>query len=81
MNILLINSNQLKEPYPVIPIGLCYLASFIESKGYNVDVLDLCFVKDCERAIEKAINEFKPSLIGITIRNIDTSSGFKEKCN
>lgn len=77
MKILLINSNQLKAPYPVIPIGLCYIASFIETNGYNVKVLDLCFINDCKKAIEKAITEFKPTLIGITIRNIDTSSGFK----
>jgi len=77
MKILLINSNRLKEPYPVIPIGLCSIASVVENAGHEVKILDLCFINDTEKEIRENIDTFKPSLIGISIRNIDTSSGFK----
>ncbi len=78
MNILLINSNQLKVPYPLIPIGLCYIASTLEKEDYNVKILDLCFIRNTEKAIRDEINFFKPDVIGVTIRNIDASSGSKD---
>lgn len=71
MRVLLINSNRLKNP-PVIPIGLCYIASSIEDAGHEVRVLDLCFSSDPATEIGRAIAEATPDIVGITIRNIDT---------
>ena len=35
--ILLINSNRFKHPWPVIPFGLCYIATILEANGsHNV---------------------------------------------
>ena len=76
MRVLLINSNQLKEPIPVLPIGLCYIASTLEENGYTVSFLDLCFSRDTEKDILNRIENFKPDIIGISIRNIDNSVGF-----
>lgn len=72
--ILLINTNQEKFDTPVMPIGLSYVASYLENKGHEVKVLDLCFVKKTGPPIKKIIREFKPALIGLSIRNIDTTS-------
>jgi len=77
MKILLINSNRLKEPYPVMPIGLCSIAAVLENAGHEVKIADLCFINNTEKEIRENIDSFKPSIIGISIRNIDTSSGFK----
>jgi len=78
MKILLINSNQLTQPYPLIPIGLCYIASTLENNGHDVKILDLCFSKNTKRDINNEITSYKPDIIGITIRNIDASSGSKD---
>jgi radical SAM superfamily enzyme YgiQ (UPF0313 family) len=75
--ILLINSNRFKHPWPVIPFGLCYLATVLEYiEKHNVSFLDLCFSPDCEAEIQKTVRSFKPDVIGISIRNIDDTGGY-----
>ncbi len=75
--VLLINSNRLKQPWPVFPFGLCCVAASVEEAGHEVRFLDLCFAPDCERAIRDAIRQFAPDAVGISIRNIDNSTACK----
>jgi len=75
--VLLINSNRFKHPWPVIPFGLCYIATVLETDGNNnVCFLDLCFSADCENEIQKAVRNFMPDVIGVSIRNIDDTGGY-----
>ena len=75
--VLLINSNRFKHPWPVMPFGLCCIASVLESTGgHNVFFLDLCFSENCEQEIENAVKNFVPDVIGISIRNIDDTGGY-----
>ncbi|TFF88354.1 MAG: radical SAM protein [Promethearchaeota archaeon] len=80
LNILLINPNRMMDP-PVIPIGLEYLKTALDKHNYSVKILDLCFksqpLKFLNKYLQKETN--KPDIIGITIRNIDTSSYFTEE--
>lgn len=74
---MLINSNRFKHPWPVMPFGLCCIATVLESTGgHNVFLLDLCFSINCEKEIEKAVRNFVPDVIGISIRNIDDTGGY-----
>jgi len=76
--VLLINSNRFKHPWPVIPFGLCYIATSLEKNGnHQVHFLDLCFSSDCEHDILKSLRNFVPDVIGISIRNIDDTGGYK----
>lgn len=77
MKILLINANRLRDPIPVIPIGVCSVASALEAAGHQVEVLDLCFSMMPARKVRRAVSRFQPDLVGITIRNIDTGSGYR----
>jgi radical SAM superfamily enzyme YgiQ (UPF0313 family) len=75
--VLLINSNRFKHPWPVIPFGLCYIATSLETNGnHQVSFLDLCFSADCEHDIHDSIRNFVPDVIGISIRNIDDTGGY-----
>jgi hypothetical protein len=75
--VLLINSNRFKHPWPVLPFGLCYIASVLETNGHHdVCFLDLCFSSNCEKDIQKAVRNFVPDVIGISIRNIDDTGGY-----
>jgi hypothetical protein len=77
VKVLLINSNRFKHPWPVIPFGLCYIATVLETDGNNnVCFLDLCFSSDCEEDIQKTVRNFVPDVIGISIRNIDDTGGY-----
>lgn len=71
MKVLLIAVNQEKHPYPVQPIGAIYIAAALKEKGHQVRFLDLNFVDDYKREIPLTLNEFKPDIVGISMRNID----------
>jgi Radical SAM superfamily/B12 binding domain len=75
--VLLINSNRFRHPWPVIPFGLCYVATVLETNGnHSVSFLDLCFSSDCGADIKKRVRDFVPDVIGISIRNIDDTGGY-----
>ncbi|MFH1023183.1 MAG: radical SAM protein [Planctomycetota bacterium] len=77
MRVLLVNSNQFHQPWPVIPFGLCCVASAVEAAGHEVSVLDLCFSRKPERDITRAVASFHPDVVGVSIRNIDNGAGYK----
>lgn len=47
-----------------------------KTRGNNVCFLDLCYSKDCENDIQKAVRNFVPDVTGISIRNIDDTGGY-----
>ncbi len=73
--IVLINPNRYRDP-PVIPIGLEYIKTSLERNGYNVEILDLCFEDKPIDKLRRYLKNRKPSIAGISVRNIDTSSYF-----
>ena len=73
MKVMLINSNRFKHPWPVIPFGLCCVASALENAEHSIQVLDLCFSTDPAGDIYPAIQDFQPDVLGISIRNIDNA--------
>lgn len=58
----------------VPPIGEAYLASYLLSKGHEVKLLDLTLSNNFKRDVEKEINRFDPQVIGISIRNVDSTT-------
>jgi len=46
MNILIISTNQSKQPFPVMPVGACIIAEAAEKAGHKVRLLDLMFCED-----------------------------------
>ncbi|HEU0265405.1 MAG TPA: radical SAM protein, partial [Geobacterales bacterium] len=75
MRLLLVNANRFKQPWPVIPFGLCCVAAAVESAGHQVTILDLCFSPDPAAQLQEAITTFLPDVIGVGIRNIDNGTG------
>jgi radical SAM superfamily enzyme YgiQ (UPF0313 family) len=73
MRVLLISANRELIPSPVVPIGVLTIAGAIRD-SHDVRVLDLCFVPDIYRAIEEAIADFDPELIGLGLRNLNTNA-------
>lgn len=52
-------------------LGLALVATAAEGTGHQVRLLDFLVEKDPKAAVEKAIHEFSPESIGISVRNID----------
>jgi radical SAM superfamily enzyme YgiQ (UPF0313 family) len=71
MNVLLVNPNREQMPWPVVPVGLCTVATALERAGHDVSVLDLTFSRDLKRDLVARVRERSPELVGLTIRNID----------
>ena len=75
MKILLISTNTLTDPYPTYPIGLDYVCHSIPSH-HSVTVTDMN--TSASYISQKLIDE-KPDLIGLSIRNIDTTDANHQK--
>lgn len=66
--ILLVSTNTEKAPYPVPPIGICLLASFLNPL-YEIRIYDGMF--DEGKNLGSLISSFNPDFIGFSIRNVD----------
>ncbi|MBN2401611.1 MAG: cobalamin-dependent protein [Spirochaetes bacterium] len=71
MNIVLISANKLKEPYPVYPLGLDYVAGSL-SANHKVRIIDFNEFEDAE-SIGTAVKAITPDVIGISLRNVDNT--------
>ena len=79
MRILLIATNRhdrwmTREEVRPLPIGLAYVAAYIDPDRHPLKVVDLMFADDYLAATEQAINDFQPQLVGISMRNLDNGS-------
>jgi len=71
MRILLLSVNRERMPYPVFPLGLAYIASVLKEEGHRLKILDLCFCDDVEKELRYQIVQWRPDLIGLSLRNLD----------
>jgi hypothetical protein len=56
------------------PIGLAYIAGYLDPQRHEIEVLDLMFSDDYLEETEAKIREFQPDLVGLSLRNLDNSS-------
>lgn len=69
--ILLISSNTCDVPYAVYPLGMATVASALIAAGHQVSQFDwLAAERDVSR-LERAIVEFGPEVVAVSIRNVD----------
>ncbi len=70
-SILFISANQLKEPYPVYPLGISYLVSYLEEHMPDLKILLFDFNKSGYNELAELIRKENPKYIGISFRNVD----------
>jgi len=75
LRVALVNPNRYLEP-PVIPLGLEYVAHYLEREGHEAGVIDLTFAADPAGALGKALESFAPEVVGFSLRNVDSSLYF-----
>ena len=73
MRVLLISANQLIEPYPVYPLGLDYVAGAL-GPAHQVLILDKNQIPGDDE-LRKTIHNFGPDIVGLSLRNVDTTDG------
>lgn len=69
--VLVISENMCRDSLIPFPLGPAWVSAALEIAGYEVMGLDLMFSDDPERECERAVEEFRPDCIGLSIRNID----------
>ena len=74
MRVLIFSGSREIVHVMVPPIGEAYLASYLLNQGHEVMYIDLTLSNDFKNDVSKAINDFNPQLIGISIRNIDSTT-------
>jgi hypothetical protein len=81
LNILLIATNRAdrymdRMVVRPVPVGLAYLAASIDEERHSLRVLDLMFSDDPLTDVSAAVSEFKPDVVGLSMRNLDNQSYF-----
>ena len=71
MRVLLISANTEKITMPTLPLGLACVAAATQKAGHEVAMVDLMTEKDTPSVLKRALEGFRPDLIGISVRNID----------
>jgi radical SAM superfamily enzyme YgiQ (UPF0313 family) len=79
MRILLIATNRHKHLMgrmnaQPLPIGLAYIAGYLDQTRHTVKMLDLMFSDDYLDEVEHTVRAFPPELVGISIRNLSNHS-------
>lgn len=79
MRTLLIATNRhnrwmTREEVRPLPIGLAYVAAYINPHRHPLKLVDLMFADDYLAEIERVVREFEPELVGISLRNLDDGS-------
>lgn len=70
--VLVIAANQERMPDPIPPIGAAYVAAAVRARGHVTSLFDACFAEDYEAELGDAIEAFRPDVIGLSIRNVDS---------
>ena len=79
MKILLISANVTLSPYPIYPLGVSMIAAALTTSGHEVQQLDFLQQNTDLEAIAQEIRQFKPDLVGISVRNIDNVNFMNEQ--
>jgi radical SAM superfamily enzyme YgiQ (UPF0313 family) len=71
MRVLLVSSNTERISMVTIPVGLGLVAAATRRAGHAVAFLDLLAEADPVAAVHRAVDDFVPDVVGISVRNID----------
>ena len=82
MKTLLINPPYPFQEFPIIPMGLLYLAAILEQNDYEVDVLDLLVSRYTKDKIRRKLEQYQPDIVGVTsvTMNYHTASDILKHC-
>ncbi|MDP1622253.1 MAG: lipid biosynthesis B12-binding/radical SAM protein [Bacteroidales bacterium] len=77
--LLFVSANQHINPYPVYPLGISYLHTFLRNRlpHYTIRVFD--FNLDTAESFKKELEEFNPDYIGLSLRNVDDVNFYSQE--
>ena len=74
MRVLFISPNTERLNMPTLPLGLALVAAATHRAGHQTRFLDLLGTPEPMAAVRRAIGQFQPEVIALSIRNVDDQS-------
>lgn len=79
MKILLVSANRFVIPYPVYPLGISYIATFLRKKIPQAQIkifdINIATVED----LSNFVKEYNPNYTAVSLRNIDDVNTFSKE--
>ena len=73
---LLVSANRYTDPYPVYPIGVSYLKTYLSKKLPHYDIAVFDFNIGSYEVLSNYLKDNNPDYVGISLRNIDGANSF-----
>ncbi|HUO96081.1 MAG TPA: radical SAM protein [Steroidobacteraceae bacterium] len=72
MRIAFVSANREQLPDPVLPLGILYMMS-VTPATHERTLIDLCFEDEPLAALGARIDEFRPDLVAVSMRNVQNA--------
>jgi radical SAM superfamily enzyme YgiQ (UPF0313 family) len=74
LRFLLVSPNREASPELIPPLAAAHLAGALGAEGIDVRLVDFMLETDPHGALRRALVDYDPDVIGLTVRNIDNTS-------
>jgi len=71
LKVLLISANRTEINMRTMPLGLAFIAEALTARRHSVKMIDCVGVKNIPLYLQERVADFRPDIIGISLRNID----------
>jgi len=76
---ILVSANRHKEPYPVYPLGISYLQSFLATNLPDLETYLFDFMTGSSDDFVQVLKKIRPDYVGISLRNIDDVNIYRQE--
>jgi len=80
LRVLLLSASREHFPEPVFPLGAAYVASALLREGAQVRVFDAGSTPFPLRSLRRALERFRPDIVGLSLRNVDNAAYPRSRC-
>ncbi len=77
--LLLVSANRHTEPYPVYPLGISYLSSYLSNTMPGLEIFIFDFMLHSYEEYNSLLKELSPDYAGISFRNIDDVNIYRKE--
>ena len=77
--LLFVSANRYTNPYPVYPLGISYLFTYLSERlpHYRINIFD--FNLNTPESFRNYLQEFQPDYIGLSLRNVDDVNFYSQE--
>ncbi|MFZ4520460.1 MAG: lipid biosynthesis B12-binding/radical SAM protein [Bacteroidales bacterium] len=77
--LLFVSANRYANPYPVYPLGISYLYTYLSGRLPHYEIRIFDFNLDSPESFRKKLEEFAPDYIGLSLRNVDDVNFYSQE--